>query len=41
MLANIANTSGMGVAPRADPGGAIVGFLPEGAPVQILIGVKP
>jgi uncharacterized hydrophobic protein (TIGR00271 family) len=35
-LANIANTGGVGVALRDQPGGTILGFLPEGALVQIL-----
>jgi len=35
-LAFVANTGGVGVALRDAPGGKIIGFLPEGAPVQIL-----
>jgi len=36
VLATIGGTGGVGVALRETPAGGIVGFLPEGAPVQIL-----
>ncbi|HLB46810.1 MAG TPA: DUF389 domain-containing protein [Anaerolineales bacterium] len=36
VLASIADTGGAGIGLRDAPGGKIVGFLPEGAPVQIL-----
>jgi hypothetical protein len=32
----VANTGGVGVAVRDAPGGRIIAFLPEGAPVEIL-----
>ena len=36
VLATIGGTGGVGVALRETPAGAIIGFLPEGTPVQIL-----
>lgn len=36
ILASIADTGGAGIGLRDTPGGRIVGFIPEGAPVQIL-----
>jgi hypothetical protein len=36
VLAAVGGTGGVGVALRETPAGAIIGFLPEGAPVQIL-----
>lgn len=37
-LAYIANTNGRGLYLRESPAGSVIGYLPEGAPVQILTG---